>query len=342
MSTKSSIFSFLLCSLVLMSCGKESLDFHLVTRNNSIELKQDTEELEGETIDIIENLDGLYTDVHYYNDLLYVLNQDDHCAVDVIDPSTGNVVLNIGSIGEGDYDFRNSETLKVVDVDSIVQIYDFSRKSVSLFDSESGGFIEQVFLSDDYATAQSALLLSERRLVSVDLQSNAEFTITIDGIVEHAPDFHVNTATCSLGELKPRNIGVINGINKVVTTNLAWNYINLYSTNGEEPIKLNYGTNENIVDGQYAGREHMYYYDTGYEDNTVYALYLGVSTTKKLIMGNIGSLKSELHSYNLEDSTATRYILDRLVNACSYDNENKLYYCIDENNNDHPIVLFKA
>jgi len=191
----------------------------------------------------------------------------------------------------------------------VIQIYDFSRKSVSLFDSESGGFIEQVFLSDDYATAQSALLLSERRLVSVDLQSNAEFTITIDGIVEHAPDFHVNTATCSLGELKPRNIGVINGINKVVTTNLAWNYIN---------------------------------YDTGYEDNTVYALYLGVSTTKKLIMGNIGIIKSELHSYNLEDSTATRYILDRLVNACSYDKENKFYYCIDENNNDHPIVLFKA
>lgn len=325
-----------------MSCGKESLDFHLVTRNNSIELKQETEELEGETIDIIENLDGLYTDVHYYNDLLYVLNQDDHYAVDVIDPSTGNLVLNIGSIGEGDYDFRNSETLKVVDVDSIVQIYDFSRKSVSLFDSESGGFIEQVYLSDEYTTAQSALLYSDRRLVSVDLQSDAEFTVSVDGIVEHAPDFHVNSATCSLSELKPRNVVVLKGSNKILTSNFAWNYINLYSINEDDPIKLKYGTNENIVDGQYIGRDHMYYYDTGYEDNTVFALYLGVSTTKKLIMANIGIIKSELHSYNLEDSTATRYILDRLVNACSYDKENKFYYCIDEENNDHPIVLFKT
>jgi hypothetical protein len=325
-----------------MSCGKESLDFHLVTRNNSIELKQETEELEGETIDIIENLDGLYTDVHYYNDLLYVLNQDDHYAVDVIDPSTGNVVLNIGSIGEGDYDFMSNGFLKIVDVDSVIQIYDFSTKSISLFESITGELVDKIYLSNEFNTAQSAFAIDSNEVLIVDLMSSEEFNRTFKGANIQSPKFHISSAVCPLSDLKPRDIVYMNKLDKIVTYNIAWNYINVYSGENQDPVRFEFGINENIEDDLYIGRNHLYYYDVDMVDSRVYALYIGVSSAKQLIMSNVGALKSELHAYDLKESRVVRYFLDRLVNACSFDSKNNLIYCIQEGNNDHPIVLFKA
>ena len=203
-------YSFLFLPLlwVLYSCNTSSSSFTLSDGDSTIELVSIDKELEGFTLENIENKDGLYTDIRYFNKKLFLLNSRDSFAIDVIDISTGYVITKIGSIGGVDANFANIETLKLIDVDTIVQIYDYYSKSLSLFDSMTGKLVREIPIPDEYATTQSARLIQDDIVAIVDLQSNYEFILTKNGRVMGSTDFHVSQAVCPLMDLKPRDTAV--------------------------------------------------------------------------------------------------------------------------------------
>ena len=85
--------NFLFIASILISCDSSSFNFRLIDDQYSTELKHTEKELEGTTIDVIENIEGLYTDIHYDKGLLYALNKFDHYAVDVIAVSYTHLTL---------------------------------------------------------------------------------------------------------------------------------------------------------------------------------------------------------------------------------------------------------
>jgi uncharacterized protein YukJ len=55
----------------------------------------------------------------------------------------------------------------------------------------------------------------------------------------------------------------------------------------------------------------------------------------------LSNTRPELHVFNLLTDELIRFKLDRVVNVCVLDMENNIVYCIDENNEDQPLVKYK-
>jgi hypothetical protein len=74
----------------------------------------------------------------------------------------------------------------------------------------------------------------------------------------------------------------------------------------------------------------------------VYGLYLGVEH-KVIAMQELflSRTRPEFHIFNLLTDELLRFKLDRIVNACVFDVENNIVYCIDENNEDQPLVKYE-
>lgn len=128
----------------------------------------------------------------------------------------------------------------------------------------------------------------------------------------------------------------------IIPYSASVNSIDLFKSDASFNRFYIFGNNANIDDQGYYVKDFFYYYSVKSFGHFAYGIYLGKSRAELQFQDVfISTSKPELHIYNLETNKLRRYRLDRLVNDCVLANEGRQLYCIEEDNEEQPIVVYE-
>ncbi len=348
MAAKLPIFALFL-TFTVWACTEEQKSYTVFKDNASHLISYAKKKLNGENIGPSEGF-GLVTNIKYHKGTLVLLDEKNDHAFHIVNLKD-NTPYKILKIGEGPEEIKTAQFLKITDIEpenNLLHFYNFPEKSISQINLSKGAIREIVFpLTDSkIPDVQSALLISDSTVVTVGLTDSFKLffynrkneqvkTVPFQWSVNPKPE-NPN----GIINLSPTDISKNKKHQLLIPYTGQLNSIDCYSTEGAYIKTFSYGENENYSERGFEST-HFYFYNINTEEDWIYGLYDGFGPIAQMTEKMAPHLKSEFHLINLVTDEVTVYKLDRLVNACDLDVENKILYCIDENNEDQPIVKYE-
>ncbi|SER47308.1 hypothetical protein SAMN05444359_1513 [Neolewinella agarilytica] len=345
-------YIFALLMLVFFSCGSDvDIVTYKVVRGDSIEERTSQRfELKGENFGP-QNRFGQLIDISIVNGAKIVQDNKSEYAFWRLEGEDDLISFQV--IGEGPNEVENADFVKMVNnIKSSNELifFDYSRKSLnSVSISPNSGFKKYSDIPDQYwGRMQSAVNISDSLIAITGLFDETKFMVFNGNNQQEAwRSVYANSFSTELSEeerleVAPRSIEYNEKNDMIVLSNPSVNSIDLFSVNGSLVKMYSFDEFENLTTESIFSPDFFYYYGVKTQENLVYGLYLGVERkTIDLQDLFLSSTRPELHIYNLLTDDLLRYRLDRVVNACVIDANNNVVYCIDEDNEDQPLVKYE-
>jgi hypothetical protein len=337
-----------LLGLVVFSCGNNvDIATYKVIATNSIEERTAQQiELAGENFGPKREF-GHLLDISLINSIIVVQDQkNDYAFLGLKEESD---LIPFQALGDGPDQVENPDLIKIVSYDESLSefiFFNYTNKSLNSIGVQHNSVFRKI---GDIPELYWGQVQSAVNLIAVTgLFSQTKFIVfNRDGQKEVIRSEYVNSFENELFEegrvaVAPTDIKYNKKHGMVILTNAGVNSIDTYSVDGKFGKSYSFGEMKNLSTENTFSRDYFYYYDVGTREDVVYGLYLGVEH-KVIAMQELflSRTRPEFHIFNLLTDELLRFKLDRIVNACVFDVENNIVYCIDENNEDQPLVKYE-
>lgn len=346
--------NYFLCllGLVVFSCGNnlEIATYKVITANSIEERSAQIIELKGENFGPKREF-GYLLDILLVNTTIVVQDQKkDYAFFGLKD---GGDVIPFQGVGEGPDQVKDPNFIKAVSYDepsNKIYFFNYPDKSLNSVEIQANSVCQEFGKVPElyWGGIQSAVNLNDSLIAVTGRFSETKFIVLNRNTQKEVsrPEY-VNTFANELSEegrvaVAPTDIKYNKKNNAIVLTNANLNSIDTYSADGESYKFYSFGEMKNLSPENTISRDYFYYYSVKTREDVVYGLYLGMGQGLIAMQDLfLSSTRPELHVFNLLTDELLRFKLDRLVNACVLDEENNIVYCIDENNEDQPLVKYK-
>ncbi|TXF81310.1 hypothetical protein FUA23_22030 [Neolewinella aurantiaca] len=338
--------------LLFFSCGNdlEMASYKVVSEASTEERSVDVIELQGENFGP-EGQFGYLTDILLVNSSLVFQDIKKEYAFSHLED--GEKLSRFQPIGLGKGEVENADFVKIVDYDEMskeIHFFNYSTKSLSSISvlPNSVPYIYGAVPGLYWGDIQSAVGLNDSLVAITGRFSDAKFIIFNKNTQKEVlRSKYLNSFPNELSEearisVSPTDIKYNDKHELVVLNKPSVNSIDVYSTNGAPEKFYSFGEMRNISDENIFSRDYFYYYSVKTHGDVAYGLYLGMRQDVMAVQDVFASrTRPELHVYNLVTDDLQRFKLDRLVNACVLNTESSILYCIEENNEDQPLVRYE-
>lgn len=337
---------------IFFSCSNEAdiKSFKVITADSIDEYSTERIDLEGKNVGP-EKKFGLLTDILLVNSTIVVQDEKKESAfVGIMDDGD---LVSFQPVGEGPDRVANSKFIKMVNYEESsndLYFFDFSSKSLNSVkiqpDSDLSTFCR--IPNKYWGQIQSAINLNDSMVGVTGLFSDTKYIVlNKDDGTEIMRSDYANSFAAELPEtdkvaLAPTDIQYNQKHDLVILINASINSIDTYSFDGKPNKFYAFGEFENMSEENTISSDYFYYYNIRTQEDIVYGLYLGVER-KAIAMQEffLINIRPELHVFNLLSDKMMRFRLDRIVNACVIDSNNNFIYCIEEDNEDQPLVRYE-
>lgn len=354
MDKKQLMKNYFLCllGLVVFSCGNdlEIATYKVITANSTEERSAQVIELKGENFGPKREF-GYLLDILLINSTIVVQDQKkDYAFFGLKD---GGGLIPFQAVGEGPDQVKDPNFIKAVSYDepsNKICFFSYPDKSLSGVEIQANSAFQEFGKVPElyWREIQSAVNLNDSLVAVTGRFSETKFAVFNRNTQEEvARPEYVNSFPNELSEegrvaVSPTDIKYNEKHNAIVLTNANLNSIDTYSPDGESYKLYSFGEMKNISPENVVSRDYFYYYSVKTREDVAYGLYLGMGQGLIAMQDFFSSsARPELHVFNLLTDELLRFKLDRLVNACVLDIENNAVYCIDENNEDQPLVKYE-
>jgi hypothetical protein len=350
---KNLIKRLVVCVMVVMfSCGSGvEIGEYKISTLDSVEKNQATLiELDGKNFGPIDKY-GQPIDILLMGSRTIIQDKKKDYAFSVLDEE--GQLVQLQPIGEGPDMIEQPGLAKIVGFDDVTNkmyIFDYVRKTLNSLKISKGATLQETSRIPNiyWGELQSAISINDSLIAVTGRFSDTKFIVfnRYSG-KELLRSENVNAFTTKLSVegrtlAAPRDVVYNKKNNLLVLSNANLNSIDTYTPNGKSHKFYSFGELKNLSEENGLQRDFFYYYDVKTVGDVVYGLFLGKKHSD-IAMQEIflSSARPELHIFNLKTDAMTRYKMDRVVNACVLDLDNNLVYCIDENNENQPLVKYE-
>ncbi len=341
-----------LVGLLFFSCGNghEVASYKVITATSVEERSAKLIELTGENFGP-ERVFGRLLDILLVNATIVVKDQKNDYAF--IGLKGENSLFSFQALGDGPDQVTNPDLVKIVSYDeSLNKLYffDYSNKSLSSVEIQPNSVFQKYCeVPESYwGQIQSAVNLDDSLVAVTGLFSQTKFIVfDRNNQKEVARSEYVNSFANELSEegrvkAAPVDIKFNTNNSLIIINNPSINSIDTYSISGKLNKFYSFQNFKNISTENIFSSDYFYYYSVKSQGDVVYGLYLGVEN-KMIALQDLflSSARPELHVFNLLTDELLRFRLDRVVNACVLDTKNNVVYCIDEDNEEQPLVKYE-
>lgn len=345
--------NYLLCllGLVAFSCGNDGdiAAYKVITPNSIKEHSAQQIELKGENFGPKGEY-GYLIDILLVNGAIVVQDKKKDYAFfglkDEVD------LFPFQAVGFGPNQVKNPELVKVVNYDECsnrVYFFNYSIKSLnSVVVKPNSAFQEFGKIPGLYwRELQSAVNLNDSLVAVTGLFPDTKFVVFNQNNQEEVVrSEYMNSFTNEFSEegrvaVAPRDIKYNAKHDLIILANPSVNSIDTYSSNGKFKKAYSFSEFQNFSEEDAFSRDYFYYYSVKTLEDVVYGLYLGLGQDLMAVQDLFYSSRPEFHVFNVLSDKLLRFKLDRMVNVCVIDMENNHVYCIEENNEDQPIVKYE-
>lgn len=345
------IFTLLLCFFAA-SCGDGSnvIDYYVKTSSSTEKRFSKLVELKGENYGPKMKF-GHLSDITLVNSTLIVQDRrNDHAFWGI---ETGGDFFSFQEVGDAPGQIGDVDLIKVVGFNELlneISFFDYSTKFLSRVKAQPDSAHENVGMVPGlyWGEVQSVVSFRDSLIAVTGRFSDTKFVVINKySQKEILRSENVNSFSEELSEegrigVAPRDIKYNEKNELMVLYNGGVNSIDSYSVDGRFHKSYVFGSLDNISEDNVFNSDYFYYYGVKSKGDVVCGIYLGVEHSVIAMQELfLSSARPEFHVYNLRTDNLLRFKLDRLVNACALDVDNNCLYCIEEDNEDQPIVRYE-
>jgi hypothetical protein len=341
-----------LLGLVVVSCGSdgEAGTYKVISTNAVTEHSATLIELKGENVGPLGEF-GQLKNISMVGATIVVQDTKSGHAFLGLKDDLG--LFSFQAVGDGPGKIDDANLIKIVNNDEAsdeMYFFNFLTKSVNSIKVQPGASYQAVGkIPESYGRElQSAVNINDSLVAVTGNFAETKFAIfNRNSQKEVLRSEYINSFAAELTEeervqISPTDIKHNNKHQLIIVNNASLNSIDIFSETGQLHKFYSFGAFKNLSEEKKLSRDYFYYYDVKTKEDVVYCLYMGVEHSEIAIKDLFFfSARPELHVYNLLTDELQRYKLDRLINACVLDLKNNAVYCIEENNEDQPLVKYE-
>ena len=345
-------YLFLSICIALFSCsGNDEVAYRVITPHGTTGGTAKATPLAGRNFGPVGEF-GYLTDILLVGELI-VVKDDKHQNVFHVIREEEELAFSFQELGDGPDRIDDPSFVKVTGYDQRADklyLFSYKTKSIASLGIHKDSTITKIFnIPGNYwSEVQSAALIGDTTVALTGLFADTKFYLldpNSGAIVVKAANnnpFEGSFSEAQLIRMSPRNIHYNDKHNLVVLQNTSLNALYVYDVSGTPRKYYSFGELNNVTSEGEFMPNYFYYYSTKTQEDIVYSLYLGVDQKRLTLQEmSVNFIDSELHLYDLISDEMRRFSLDRMVNVCVVDSGQKFVYCIDENNEDQPLVKYE-
>ncbi len=343
--------------IILVGCSSEEDARFIVNQNGDsvgVPLNATTQELQGISFGP-KRTTGSINDICLLDSLLFIKNDklftygDDKEAYVFWNIDRAKIGHRFLRVGEGPDEVYSPQLIKLINTNqesSSIDYFNFGNAGLYRIKPTNASQPQLLFqVPKKYSQIQSCVKINDSIFAFVGPLDMGEVIIanifdSSEIVVPHKQPLNRELNREEAKRLAVADIGYNRAHNCLYYWSIDFNSIYLRHIDGSPFKTYSFGTNKNIQEDGYSS-DYMYYYSLKSEGDFIYGLYVGISSVEGFLEEYIPLFKSELHLYNIRTDEVTRYKLDRLVNYCTIDFDQRLIYAVEEDNEDQPIVVYK-